>query len=132
MKKLKLMIIFTIMFFSGNQMFGQTATATDSLLCREWKLVSREENGKKIPVESDQKNERMIFTLDHKFQIKETGDSETGDWKYDPQTKQIKITESVDGDSISLKIVTLTHKELVLEILDPDEEITKIYLVSEP
>jgi hypothetical protein len=132
MKKLTLMILFAFLIISGKQMFGQTATATDSLLCREWKPVSREENGEKSLVESAQKNDRMIFTLDHKFQIKQTGTVETGDWKYDPVTKQLIITESKDGDSVPMNIVTLTKKELVLELLDPDAGSTRIYMVSAP
>ncbi len=124
------MILFTFLIFSGNQMFGQTTTATDTLLCHEWKLVSREENGKKIPVDSEEKRDKMIFTLDHKFQVTESGNVDTGVWVYDPITKHLKITETIDGDTVSLKIVTLSKKELVLELLDTDEGSVKLFLES--
>jgi len=124
------MILFTFLIFSGNQMFGQTTTATDTLLCHEWKLVSREENGKKIPVDSEEKKDKMLFTLDHKFKVTESGNVDTGVWVYDPITKHLKITETIDGDTVTLKIVTLSKKELVLELLDPDEGPIKMFFES--
>ena len=101
----------------------------ESLLCKEWKLRYREEEGRKEYPDEGEVNDRFIFAANHTVEIIEAGESQDGLWQYDPSTKRLVLTNRVSKDKLTMAIITLTNDELVLKFMDDTADHSTIYLV---
>ena len=127
MKKLLLLVAIFTSTYAKSQ--NTQANHTDSLICKEWKLVSYEEAGKKYPPSPEQKNDRMIFSFNHKVKSIESGSVQNGNWQYDSVKNILTIVDNQTKEKAIMKVVQLSDRECVLEYKDPDGVLLKIYMV---
>lgn len=100
----------------------------DSLLCKNWQLVSYEESGEKFPPSPEQKNDRMTFYFDHKVKSVETGNIQNGTWEYDSTKKLLTVIDNQTKEKAVLKVLKLTKTECVLEYKDPEGTMLKMHM----
>lgn len=111
-------------------MIAKAQTATDSLLCQEWKLVSYEEGGQKMLAQKDQANDRMIFYLDHKVKSIEGKLIEYGIWQYDATQKKLTVIDNATKEKMVFKLIKVDSHSLVVEMKDRDGVVLRLNMVS--
>ncbi|MFM2386495.1 MAG: hypothetical protein RL660_1252 [Bacteroidota bacterium] len=129
MKNSTLIILIISLIQFSKTALGQTTSSIDSLLCKEWKLVSYKEGGEKFPPSSKQKNDRMIFYNDHKVKSIETGNIQNGIWQYDATKKALSVVDNKTKEKAIMKVLKITKDECILEYTDPEGTSLKIYMV---
>jgi hypothetical protein len=125
---ISIILIILLIQFSKTAL-GQTTNSIDSLLCKEWKLVSYEEGGEKFPPSPEQKNDRMIFYSDHKVKSIETGNIQIGIWQYDATKKTLSVVANKTKEKAIMKVLKITKDECILEYKDPEGTLLKIHMV---
>src|SRR5689334_20918135 len=111
MRNVTAVILITLLTQFSKTAIGQTTDSFDSLICKEWKLVSYEEQGEKFPPAPDQKNDRMIFYNDHKVKSIETGNIQNGIWQYDATKKTLSVVDNQTKEKATMKVLKITSDE---------------------
>ncbi|MBS3915540.1 MAG: hypothetical protein KG003_13680 [Bacteroidetes bacterium] len=119
--KYYLFLFFLFIGFKIQAQTTQTHTAFDSLLCKEWKLVSVEAEGKTTPADAEQEKDRMIFYFDHTAKSIDAGIVEMMKWTYDPKTTIMTITPT-HGETIVLKVLSISKVECSMEFSGTEPE----------
>jgi hypothetical protein len=116
--KFILFFFLTIISLSG---ISQDSTAIQEtqvklMLCRNWKAVSMEANGRKAIVT---KSSVVSFSSDGKFADTTQGLGKTvGSWTYNHSTKTLETTDK--GGKSKAKLVEVTSDTLVMELEYPE------------
>ncbi len=123
-------LLITILMLFVRPTFAQTRDHTSRLICKEWRLVSFEEEDGKFDPSPDQIGDRMKLELDHKIEYVEISEYKTGIWRYDARTKILTITNRRTQEKKAMKVVKITNTEFVLELKDSDGGPLKMYMVA--
>jgi hypothetical protein len=132
MRNATAVILITLLTQFSKTAIGQTTDNFDSLICKEWKLVSYEEQGEKFPPAPDQKNDRMIFYNDHRVKSIETGNIQNGIWQYDATKKTLSVVDNQTKEKATMKVLKITSDECVLEYKDPEGNLLIMYMAPVP
>lgn len=100
----------------------------DHLLCKKWKPIAYEEEGKKYDAPEKFQTTRMNFCLDHTVESTDKGNSAIGDWIYDENIKTITIIDKVTKEITIIKIKNITENELVVLAGKPEERMLTLYM----
>ncbi|MDX5321901.1 MAG: lipocalin family protein [Bacteroidota bacterium] len=130
MKLLLSFFIGFLLFSLTNTSQAQSTGSIDSLLCKEWKLVSIQEGNDTYTLDPGEQNDRMIFYFNHRVKSIESGTVEYGTWKYDADPKTLTIVDDASKETIVLQVVKLTHTECVLVYKDAEGLILRIKMAS--
>jgi hypothetical protein len=123
--KFLLFFFLTTISFDG---ISQDSTAIQeiqvkSMLCRNWKAVSMEANGRKAIVT---KSSILSFTNDGSFADTTQGlGKSVGSWTYNHLTKTLETTDN--GGKSKAKLVEITSDKLVMEFEYPEFVTRVIY-----
>ncbi|NLU93234.1 hypothetical protein [Chitinophaga sp. Ak27] len=132
MKKLPLLgTILTALLFISKISSGQDKITKNfyELICKEWKLQSYEEKGKKFPPVPEQKGDKMIFYKDNKVKSIESGYIQNGIWKYEATKSILTVIDNDTKEKAIMKVIKLTNDECILEYKDPEGTLLKMHML---
>jgi len=104
----------------------------DSLICKKWKPVAFEEEGKKYDTPERFQTTRMNFFLDHTVESTDKGNSAVGDWIYDENLKTITIVDQVTKQTSIIVIKNINENEFVVQVGKPEERMLTLYMKPDP
>ena len=100
----------------------------DSLVCKKWKPVAYEEEGKKFDTPEKFQTTRMNFSFDHTVESTDNGNSSIGDWTYDENLNNITIIDKITKETTIIKVKNISENELVVQIGKPEERMLILYM----
>jgi hypothetical protein len=100
----------------------------ESLICKKWKPVAYEEEGKKYDTPEKFQTTRMNFSFDHTVESTDKGNSAVGDWIYDENLKTITIVDKVTKETTIIKVMNISENEFVVQIGKPEERMLILYM----
>lgn len=103
---------------------------SSKLICKEWRLVSFEEEDGKFNPSPDQVGDRIKFQPDHNVQYIEISKLKTGVWKYESKTKMLTITNNATKEEKAMRVLKISNTELVLECKDAKGEPLKMFMAA--
>jgi len=130
MNSLVKITIIGFLFFLGKPVLAQQTNSSNRLICKEWRLVSFEEDDGKFEPSPDQIGDRMKLELNHKVEYVEISKYYTGMWRYDPKSKVLTITNDHTKEKKSMKVIKLTNTDFVLEYKNEEGEPIKMYMAA--
>src|SRR5215216_4601933 len=114
MKLTAKIFVIACLMFSGTNLLGQCINPNDisyKLICKDWKLVSFEEEGKKFLPSADQIGDRMRFRFDHRVKYIEISQMNIVFWEYDTRSNGLIIVNSQTNEEKNMKILKLTNTD---------------------
>lgn len=100
----------------------------DSLICKKWKPVAYEEDGKKFDTPEKFQTTRMNFSFDHTVESTDKGNSSVGDWTFDETLNKITIVDKITKETTIIKVNSISENELVVQIGKPEERMLILYM----
>lgn len=106
----------------------KSTSKIDGLICKKWKAIAYEEEGKKYNTPEKFQTVRMNFSFDHTVESTDKGNSAVGDWTYDENLKTITIIDKVTKETIIIKVKNISENEFVVQIGKSGERIIILYM----
>ena len=100
----------------------------DSLICKKWKPVAYEEDGKKFDTPEKFQTTRMNFSFDHTVESTDKGNSSVGVWTFDETLNKITIVDKITKETTIIKVNSISENELVVQIGKPEERMLILYM----
>lgn len=133
MKKVIRPFLFVLFACFAIYSIGQTGASKESLLIKEWKIVSVEEFGVENPATEKQASDYARFSADKKCEIKHEGlKPRTGTWSMDKAATTLNVAFDDDGEKRVYKIYALSETNLSIEYKDKVLIKTKYNYIPKP